>query len=219
MAEPTSTRELVVFGAGGHGTSVANVALSAGFAIACFVDPAKAGGTLLGAAIVAAPPPNLGRHPIAIAAGDNALRERIWRELAATGTPLHAPALVHASAVVSVGAEIGDGTVAMPGAIIGPNTIVGRFCILNTRAAIDHDCRMADFASLAPGAVIGGAVRIGTRAVIGIGAVVKHGLSIGDDAVLGANSYLHRDLAANSLAYGSPARPVRERKAGDPYLS
>lgn len=217
MVQANTTRELVIFGAGGHATSVTNVAISAGFTPCLYVDPARAGGTLRGVAIVAHAPPLAGRA-IAIAAGDNAVRDRIWAELRAEYDQLYAPALVHTSAVVSLDVVLGDGSVVMPGAVIGPATAIGRFCIVNTRAAIDHDCRMADFSSLAPGAVTGGQVAIGTRSAIGIGAVVRHGLTIGDDSVLGANSYLHRDLAAGVVAYGSPARVVRGHKVGDPYL-
>lgn len=207
----------MILGAGGHATSVANVALSAGYTLHGFVDPARAGATLLGRPVVAALE-GLAGYDLAIAAGDNAVRERIWRELTAQYDGLRFPALVHASAVVSVGTTLGEGTVLMPGAVAGPNAALGRFCLLNTRAAIDHDCRLADFASLAPGAITGGNVTIGTRSAVGIGAVVKHGLGIGDDAVLGANSYLHRDLPALVVAYGSPARVVRARAKGERYL-
>lgn len=207
----------MIVGAGGHATSVANVALSAGHAIKCFLDGAKAGTTLLGRPVLAALD-GLEAYDLAIAAGDNAVRERIWRELTGQHGTLRFPALVHASAVVSVGTALGEGTVLMPGAVAGPASTVGRFCILNTRAAIDHDCRLADFASLAPGAITGGGVSVGSRSAVGIGAVVKHGLRIGDDAVLGANSYLHHDLPAEVVAYGSPARVVRPRAKGERYL-
>lgn len=220
MPEPAGKRDLVIFGAGGHAASVANVALSAGYCLRGFVDPNRKGAVVLGLRVVAdeeevgAPT----EFALAIAAGDNAVRKRIHEDLRARYGALNFPALVHASAVLSVNTRLGEGSVVMPGAIIGPNSTLGRFCILNTRAAIDHDCTMADFSSLAPGAITGGDVQIGQRAAIGIGAVIKHGLSVGDDAVLGANSYLHRDQPANTLAHGSPARVVRTRKPGDPYL-
>lgn len=221
VPEPATMRDLVILAGGGHAVSVANVALSAGFSVRGFVDPNRKGTTVLEVPVVAeveelGDPAGMA---LAIAAGDNAVRQRIHDDMRARYGTLEYPPLVHHSAVLSVNARLGEGCVVMPGAIIGPNSTLGRFCILNTRAAIDHDCIMADFASLAPGAITGGEVRIGLRTAIGIGAVIKHGLSIGEDAVLGANSYLHRDLPANTLAHGSPARVVRARKLGEPYLS
>jgi len=77
---------------------------------------------------------------------------------------------------------------------------------------------MSDFCSLAPAAVTGGNVKIGMRSAISIGAVIKHGITIGNDCVIGANSFLNKDLPHNIVAYGVPARKVRNRNIGDSYL-
>ncbi len=213
-------RPLVIFGAGGHAVSVANVALSAGYAIQHFVDQNRKGTALLGIPVIGgiAELENPQELSFAIAVGDNCVREKIHRELLATTPHLHFPPLVHPSAVISFFTEIGDGSVVMPQAVVGPHSRVGRFCLVNTRASIDHDCTMLDYSSLAPGAVTGGTVRIGLRSAVSIGATVKHGLTIGDDSIVGAHSYLHRDLPDHQVAYGVPARPVRSRRAGDAYL-
>jgi acetyltransferase-like isoleucine patch superfamily enzyme len=106
----------------------------------------------------------------------------------------------------------------MPNAVIGPNTKVGKFCLINTQASIDHDCVMLDYSSLAPSSVTGGTVQIGIRSALSIGATIKHGLKIGNDCVVGANSYLNKDLPNNQVAYGTPAKQVRTRNIGDSYL-
>jgi sugar O-acyltransferase (sialic acid O-acetyltransferase NeuD family) len=226
MAGGSSPAPLVVFGAGGHGISVADVAQSAGYALRCFVDPARQGGELFGCPIVGdlAELPDLRAlidkraFGVAIAVGDNAVRERIALELAAQHPALRYPALVHASAVVSPHATLAHGVVVMAGAVVGPNCRIATFCVVNTRASIDHDGVMDPYASLAPGAVVGGGVHIGARSAVSIGAVVRDRLRIGHDSVLGANSYLHRDLPAHQLAYGVPARAIRQRQRGDTYL-
>lgn len=211
---------LVIFGTGGHSLSVANVALSAGYTIKYFVDKNKKGLDLLRCKIIGdlTELDNINNFSFAIAVGDNASRERIHKELASVAPNLHFPPLVHASAVISFFSEIGDGTVIMPKAVIGPNSKVGKFCFINTQASIDHDCVMFDYSSLAPAAVTGGAVTIGLRSAISIGATIKHGLIIGDDCVVGANSYLNKDLPNNQVAYGTPAKQVRARNIGDSYL-
>lgn len=218
---PDRPERLLIFGAGGHAVSVASVALSCGYEISGFIDANRAGTTLCGYpvlggldAVAARPLPAL-----AIAVGDNAGRQRVHGELLEAFGPLHFPCLIHASAVVSSFSTVGEGTVLMPGAVVGANTRVGRFCILNTRSSIDHDGTLADFASLAPGAVTGGHVHLGERAAVSIGATVKHGVTIGADSVVGANSYVNRDVPGHHVVYGTPARTVRRRNTGDPYLA
>ena len=103
-------------------------------------------------------------------------------------------------------------------AVIGANTAIGRFCIVNSQASLDHDCRLDDFASLAPGSVIGGGVAIGERSVVGIGAVVRHDITIGHDVVIGANSYVHTDCGDEAVYFGTPAKAVRKRHRNEPYL-
>lgn|ERR1017187_3340017 len=210
---------LIIIGAGGHATSVANIALSAGFHIKHFVDPNKKGGTLLDVKIVGdLMALDIDAHQYCIAVGDNAVRERIYLELTEQFDSLTFPTLIHASAVISSFTKISEGSVVMPNAVVGPNADIGKFCILNTQSSIDHDGVMADYASLAPGAIVGGSVTIGMRSSVSIGAVIKHGVKIWDDCVVGANSYLNKDLPANQIAYGTPAIIVRSRKVGEPYL-
>ena len=210
---------LVVVGAGGHATSVAEVARSSGHRVLAFVDAARAGASLLGLPVVAAPDEGLAAGAgLAVAIGDNAVRQRVAEALRERYPAAAFPVLVHASASVSAYAALDAGSVVMQNASVGANARVGAFCIVNTAASIDHDTAMADYASIAPGAVTGGGVSIGLRSAVSIGAVVKHGVSIGADSVLGAHSYLHADLPAGCVAWGSPARVVRSRQAGDCYL-
>ena len=213
-------RPLIILGAGRHAVSVANVAMSAGYDIALFIDQNKKGSRLLGVKIIGdiSELINNSEFDYSIAVGDNFLRERIFNELLKRYSHLRFPYLVHQSAVVSHFSKMGDGVVVMPNAIIGPNSAVGKFCLVNTQASIDHDCVMSDFSSLAPGAITGGNVSIGQRSAISIGAVVKDGIKIGNDNVLGANSYLDKDLGSNCVAYGTPARVIRSRETGDAYL-
>lgn len=217
----TELRPLVIFGAGGHGASVANVALSAGYAIASFIDESKHGQDYFGYGVLGSideiPAPE--EFSFAIALGDNAVREKVYESLVAIVPNLHFPPLIHETAVVSFAAEIGEGSLLMPKAVAGPNSTVGRFCILNTGASIDHDSTMHDFSSLAPNAVTGGIVTIGFRTAVSIGSSIKHNVSIGDDSVIGANSYLNEDLPRNTVAFGSPAKFVKTRETGEPYLT
>ena len=214
------SRPIVILGASGHAVSVANVALSAGYKIAYFVDKNIKESILLGIEIIGdiSDLTNYSDYEYSIAVGDNYLRQKIYNELNKQYSNLKFPTLVHDSAVISHFCKVGDGTVVMPKAIIGPNSIVGEFCILNTQSSIDHDCIIENFSSLAPNAATGGTVKIGCRSAVAIGATINHKLKIGNDCVLGANSYLNKDLANNCVAYGTPAKVIRSRESGDAYL-
>lgn len=213
-------KKLVVIGAGGHAVSIAETAQSAGFKIAFFVDPKLKGMSLFGVPVMGdiTEIKKANRYCYCIAVGDNYSRYLVSQNIKKEFSELNFPVIVHKSAVVSKYASVEEGTVVMIHALVGAKAKVGRFCILNTRASIDHESCMGDFSSLGPGVVVGGNVQIGSYSAICIGAVVKHSVSVGENSVLGASSYLNTSLGDNLVAYGVPAKVVRERVLGERYL-
>lgn len=53
-------------------------------------------------------------------------------------------------------------------------------------------------------------ISIGDNVWLGGGAIVLPGVTIGDNSVIGAGAVVTRDVPANSVAVGNPARLVRE---------
>ena len=56
-------------------------------------------------------------------------------------------------------------------------------------------------------------VVVGSNVWIGYGAQILRGVSVGDNAVIGASAVVTRDIPANAVVAGSPARVVRMRPA------
>ncbi len=54
-------------------------------------------------------------------------------------------------------------------------------------------------------------VRIGHNVWIGYGACILRGVSIGDNAVVGTSAVVTRDVPANAVVAGIPARVIRMR--------
>jgi len=213
-------KSLVVVGAGGHAANVTTVAKANGYDIRAYVDNSKNGQTLFDAPIIESID-DLGdyqEYVYAIAIGDNAAREKVFLALVQNYREIDFPSIVHPSADISSLSYLGDGCVLMPNVVVGGNTQVGNFCILGNQSCIAHDSIMSAFASLGPGAITGGSVQIGNRSAVGIGAVVDSNIQIEDDCLLGSSSFLNKNLPKNKVAYGIPAKVVKERLTGDPYL-
>lgn len=153
-----------------------------------------------------------------IAIGDNWQRALVARRVRKLLPQFELAVVADPSARVSRRVAIGAGTCLMPGAIINADARIGQCCIVNTRASLDHDSVMEDFASLAPGATVGGKACIGAYSAISLNAGVIEKCRVGTHVVVGAGAIVTQDIADFSVAVGVPAKTIRRRKEGEPYL-
>lgn len=87
------------------------------------------------------------------------------------------------------------------GITIGDGALIGHGCTLTTlNHAMDPDRR----ADMLPAPVV-----IGRRAWLGAAVTVLPGVTIGDGAVVGAGAVVTRDVPADTVVAGVPARVVR----------
>ena len=222
MTVPSTIRSaqgrLLIWGAGGHGKVVADVARAAGYAVLGFVDadPAKLGSIVEpgGAAVImdeAGLFGELGRakrpfDALAIAIGNN--RARLQARARVSGRT-QLPVLVHPRAVVSPSAALGEATVVMPMAVVNPAAHVGTAVIVNTAAVIEHDCVVGNGAHLSPNSTLAGEVHVGALSWIGAGATVIQRRRIGQSSIVGAGTVVIRDVPDEVTVVGCPARIVR----------
>jgi acetyltransferase-like isoleucine patch superfamily enzyme len=56
-------------------------------------------------------------------------------------------------------------------------------------------------------------VEVGSNVWIGYGACILRGVRVGDNSIVGTNSVVTRDVPANAVVAGIPARVIRMREA------
>ncbi|HYC81342.1 MAG TPA: acyltransferase, partial [Solirubrobacterales bacterium] len=127
---------------------------------------------------------------------------------------------------------IGDGTKIRchEGAVeVGDKTVMGQECTISAyqRVRIGNECVIADramFIDFDHGVVeverpirLQGIykrdVEVGSNVWIGYGACILRGVRVGDNAVVGTNSVVTKDVPANAVVGGVPARVLRMREA------
>ncbi len=110
---------------------------------------------------------------------------------------------------------------------IGPKSVLGQECTISAyqRVSIGQQCVIADRVMfidfdhnvadpeqpIRKQGIYKRDVIVGSNVWIGYGAQVLRGVTIGDNAIIGASSVVTRDIPANAVAAGTPARVVRMR--------
>ena len=217
---------IVIIGSSGHAKVIADVVENQGkYKISGFVDSTREiGEQVVGYRVLGSVenlPELLVMHDIRgalVGIGDNFVRSTVVGRIRDLCPRLSFVTAIHPNSSIGKEASVGEGAVVMAGAVVNPCSSIGRFCILNTNSSLDHDSAMEDFASLAPNVVTGGNCRIGTHSAVSIGASLVHGVTIGQHTVVGAGSTVLGDIGPYSVAYGTPAKTIRERSPGDKYL-
>lgn len=205
----------LIWGAGGHGRVVADLARSKGYVVAGYAD---ANPKLLGSVVDAFGARVLGNDDyleewlakdyariLVLGVGTNELRLAMIRWF----PDERIPALVHSSATVAAPMTMGAGSVVLAGVVINASAVIGRGVIINSAAVIEHDVFVADGAHVSPGAVLTGECRIDEGAWVGSNATVLPGVRIGARAIVGAGAVVLTDVPEGTTVVGNPARVIR----------
>jgi UDP-N-acetylbacillosamine N-acetyltransferase len=208
-------REVLVWGAGGHGRVVAELARSRGHSVIGYADRNRE--------LLHSPVDALGSRVVkseeeiddwldhdqsrilVLGIGDNAVRLAGSRRY----PDGRLPPIVHPASVVAGSVIIGPGSTVMAGAILNANVRVGRGAIINTGAILEHDVHVSDGAHVSPGAVLAGASSVGEAGWVGANATVLPSIRVGAGAIVGAGAVVLRDVPDGATVVGNPARILR----------
>lgn len=211
------SKEMIIYGAGGHGKVIADIIEKSGGTIYGFIDDSKRGKEsifyhypILGglSELVELHHQQSNRFSVIIALGNNSARQDVALQLKSAGICFGTA--IHPSAQLARGVTIGEGTVIMANSVINSDAVIGRFCIINTAATVDHDACIGDYVHLSPGVHLGGTVTIEASSWLGVGAAVINNIHIGQDVTVGAGSVVIRPIASHCVVVGNPARLLRK---------
>ena len=128
---------------------------------------------------------------------------------------------------------IGDSTVIKSYVELRKGTIIGENCYIDSRVSSSGNCVIGNNVTvrydsiIARGVKIGdgtyicpkmmsnnlnteheqiGGANIGTNVFVGTGCVLQHGITIGDNSVLGSMSFINKNVPADEIWFGNPAK-------------
>ena len=81
--------------------------------------------------------------------------------------------------------------------------------VIHASAVITNGVEISGFVNISPLSVVAQYAKIGKNVVIGIGATVFDEITIGDNAIIGGGAVVTKDVKANTLVFGSPAKFIR----------
>jgi sugar O-acyltransferase (sialic acid O-acetyltransferase NeuD family) len=151
--------------------------------------------------------------------GNYVSRPRLVSELGLP--PERYATIIHPSASVSSSSTVGPGTVLLACTVLTAAVRVGAHVAVMPHVTLTHDDIVEDYATLASRAALGGGVRICRCAYVGAGAIIGEQRSVGELSLVGMGAVVTKDVPAQEVWAGVPARRIRGAGIPDghvPYL-
>jgi sugar O-acyltransferase (sialic acid O-acetyltransferase NeuD family) len=208
-------RAAVLFGAGGLAKSLVDLMRASGdVEPICVVHdrpgrvPDVLGVPVVGGREYLAPLRELGlRYAVNAVGGVRRIKDRvaIFDLLDAEG--FEQPALVDPAAYLAPSATVSSGAQIFAGAAVCSAAWIGRGVIVNTNAVVSHDCRIDDFAHIAPGAILAGEVEVGRATLVGMGVTAALQLKIGASVIVGNGAVVREDVPDGTIVHAGGVWP------------
>jgi UDP-perosamine 4-acetyltransferase len=209
--------EILIFGAGGHGKAVIDLARSCGYHVAALVDDGVAVGTrILDVDVVGGAACLEEWHARGIALAANAIggighpmvRQKVFEQLEAAGFSF--PTLVHPRAFVEPSAVLADGVQVLALAYVGSDAQVGFGALVNVGAIVSHDVVLGRVTNLSPGATLAGGVQLGDLSQVGMNATINVNIQIGEECIIGNGATVKAFVPYGTRVWAGSTWPLRK---------
>lgn len=206
---------VIILGAGGHAKVLIDALRLRSVEVLGLTDadPGKKGQLLLGVSVIGSDE-EIAKYPAetvrlvnglgSVGVGPN--RGRLFERFKSDGYQF--ANVIHPSAIIAPDVILSEGVQIMAGAIVQTGSRIGNNVIINTRAAVDHDCHVGDHAHISPGVTFSGGVLVGENTHVGTGATVIQNIRIGCNCLVAAGAVVVRDVPDGAKVVGVPAREI-----------
>lgn len=138
--------------------------------------------------------------------GEVQTKYKICEGLKAKGARFYS--LIHKDASIGKNTKIGEGTVIDESVHIDPDVVIGTDCLLQAQAIIGHDSVVGNYARIDTQCSLVGGTIVKDRATIYTHAMISHNVTIGEDSVIGACSFVIKNVKPGVSVFGVPAKPI-----------
>lgn len=218
MDIPEGENRIVIYGAGGHGSTLAALIRKAGtYNLVGFLDDGyQTDDQIMGLTVLGGVEklPELARNNIRQVVNgvggisDLQIRLAIYDRLREAG--FHTPTVIHPTAFVEESVELANAVQIFAFAYVGIEVRVGFGTIINTSAIVSHNCTLGPYVNLSPGATLAGGVSVGEKTLIGMRATVNLYVTIGKGVQIGNGATVKADVPDGAIIPAGSIWPPRQ---------
>ena len=114
--------------------------------------------------------------------------------------------IIHSTARIAISSKIGIGSIIGPLVSIGADSRIQNFCILQTGVIIGHDAIVGEYSRIDNYSILVAGVVLEKFCTIHSNSVINVNVKINEKAIVGACSFVIKNVESGITVFGNPAR-------------